>query len=100
MVSVVRFSRKLFQGAIFSNVLFGEPAVPVQLRQKERKKERKEKKTGRHILVKQEAAAESCCRCLPAAIFLFLPVFYSHCGQSFIPTLYAHMEPRLIISVN
>lgn len=89
MVSVVRFSRKLFQGAIFSNVLFGELAVPVQLRQKERRKEKKQKnKTGRHILVKQEAAAESCCRCLPAAIF-FSRCFTRIAGRVLYP-LYMH----------
>lgn len=75
--------------------------MPV-LRRGEEEEKRKKKKKRQRISKKLEATAESCCRCLPAVIFLFFRAarFTRAVGQSFIPTLYAHMEPRLIISVN
>lgn len=71
MVSVVRFTVNNFREQFFVMYYLESLSVPVQLREKG------------SIFRKLEATAESCCRCLPAVIFLFRSPFYLHSRVEF-----------------
>ncbi len=71
MVSVVRFTVNNFREQFFVMYYLERLSVLVQLREKG------------STFGKLEATAESCCRCLPAVIFLFRSPFYLHSRVEF-----------------